>query len=99
MATVKNIETHRNWGVRPNDNVIHGGMVWRVKKGEPYDLVQFSINELNKGYYWADSLCLPAGLPDDEIKAKVEAYAKKIPTESISRFKEFLEDGEKWGWD
>lgn len=100
MATIKSIETNRNWGVRPSDNVIDFGFVWKVKKGEQYDLVEFTINELgNKPYYWAESLCVPIGMTDKEIEKIVKDYVKTITDEDIKNYKEFLEDGERWGWD
>ena len=99
MATIKSIKILRNRGVRPNDNVIYMGRAWYVEKGEPYDLVQFSINELGKPYFWDDSLCMPAGMSEDDIRKAVEDYAKNISDQDIKRYQEFLRFGEKWGWD
>ena len=99
MVTIKNVEIHRNWGKRPNDNAVYCGMAWGVEKGEPYDLVQFSINELGKSYFWNTALCLPCGTSEEEIRASVEEYAKGITDEEIQDYRGFLEDGERWGWD
>ena len=43
MITIDKIEIKRNSGVRPDDNAVYLGKLWCVKKGEPYDSVQFSI--------------------------------------------------------
>ena len=51
MVTVDKIEIKRNCGVRPNDNAVYLGKFWCVKKGKPYDSVQFSIRELQKPYF------------------------------------------------
>ena len=100
MVTIKNIKINRNWGIRPTDNVICCGMAWAVKKGEPYDLVQFSINELNKPYFWETSLCLPCGQSEEEIRQDCEDYINTyITDEDVNRYRKFLESGEKWGWD
>lgn len=100
MITIKNIKISRNWGTRPTDNAIYCGMAWAVKKGEPYDLVQFSINELNKPYFWRDSLALPCGQSEEEIRQDCEDYIKQyIEDKDIAEYKKFLEYGEKWGWD
>ena len=98
MATIKNIKIHRNWGKRPTDNAIYCGMVWGVEKGEPYDLVQFSINELGKPYFWNISFCSPCGMSEEEIRGNVEEYAKTITDKDIKGYRDFLEYGEKWGW-
>ena len=84
MATIKEIQRSRNWGVRPTSDVIVEGHIWLVEKGQPYDLVQFSINELNKPYWWR----------------VVRDYAEDVITEKdIKEYIWFLECGEKWGWD
>lgn len=100
MATIKDIKIHRNWGKRPTDNVVYVGMAWGVEKGEPYDLVQFSINELDKFYFWNTSLCFPCGMSEEEIKKECVNYAQQNITEKdIKDYRYFLECGEKWGWD
>ena len=99
MATIKDIKISRNWGKRPTDNAIYCGMIWGVEKGEPYDLVQFLINELGKSYFWQTSLCLPCGMSEEEIKEECIDYAKTITEQDIKDYKWFLECGEKWGWD
>ena len=96
---VTKINISRNWAKRPTDNSIIEGHVWGVAKGEPYDLVQFGIEDI-EGYYWNKCLCFPVGMPEDEIKQEVEEYAKNnISDEEIAHYKWFLECGEKWGWD
>lgn len=100
MATIKDIKIHRNWGKRPTDNAVYCGMAWGVEKGEPYDLVQFSINELGKSYFWNTSLCFPCGMSEEEIKKECVDYAQQNITEKdIKDYRYFLECGEKWGWD
>lgn len=100
MATIKNIKVSRKWATRPTGNSIYPEMIWQVEKGQEYDLVQFSINELNKPYFWYESLCLPCGMSEEEIHEIVAQYVKeRIDEQSIKDYKKFLEDGEKWGWD
>lgn len=99
MATLKDIEIYRRCGVRPNNNIIYAGRQWGVEKGEPYDFVQFSINELNKPYFWRKKLCLKCDLTEEQIKNEVEEYIKNITEEDIKEYKCFLEDGEQYGWD
>lgn len=100
MATIKNISISREWGTRPTDNAVYCGMAWGVEKGEKYDLVQFSINELDKPYFWNTSLCFPCGSSEEEIRQECIEYAQKYITEKdIQDYRRFLEDGEKWGWD
>ena len=99
MATIKKIKISRNWGKRPTDNAIYCGMAWGVEKGEPYDLVQFSIHELNKPYFWNMSLCVKCGTSEEEINKLVEEYAETITDKDIAEYIDFLEQGEKWGWD
>ena len=100
MATIKNIKIHRNWGKRPTDNAVYCGMAWGVEKGEPYDLVQFSINELDKPYFWETSLCFPCGMSEEEIRKDCVEYAKENITEQdIKDYRRFLKNGEEWGWD
>ena len=99
MATIKEIKISRNCGKRPTDNLIYCGYNWRIEKGEPYDLVQFSINELKKPYYWNESLCVRCGTSEDEIEKLAEEYASEITDGEIKLFKEFLEFGEEYGFD
>ena len=100
MATIKNISISREWGARPTDKAFYCGMAWGVEKGEKYDLVQFSINELDKPYFWNTSLCFPCGSSEEEIKQECIEYAQKYITEKdIQDYRKFLEIGEKWGWD
>ena len=84
MATVKDIDIQKNW---------------KVIDGENYNLIEFSINELDKPYYWATSLQVKADTTEKEIRELVEECAKEITSEEIKEYREFLEDGEKWGWD
>lgn len=100
MATIKKIRINRNWSTRPTDNGIYVGDVWFVEKGEPYDLIQFSINELDMGYFWHTSLCVPCGISDEDALKMAEEYAKdNISQKSIDSYKHFLEYGQKYGWD
>lgn len=99
MATLKEVKISRNWGIRANDKEDYPNPNWRVEKGEPYDLVQFMINELDKNYYWCESLHLPCGLPEEEINKIVQDFVEtQITEEQIIDYRKFLEDGEKWGW-
>lgn len=101
MATLKGISISRNWGERPTGNVILGNMAFaNVEKGQRYDLVQFSINELNKPYMWRESIGVPCGISEEEIKEIVLEYIEKFITDKdIKSYLDFLEMGEKWGWD
>lgn len=98
MATIKDIKIYRNWGKRLAYNTVYCGVVWRVEKGEPYDLVQFSINELGKPYFWNTSLCFPCGMSEEEIKKECVYYAQQSITEKdIKDYQYFLECVENWG--
>lgn len=100
MATIKKIEILRKRGTRPTGNAIFPEMIWQIEKGQEYDLVQFSINELDKPYWWYECLCLPCGMSEKNIRDIVEQYAKEqINQQDIEDYKSFLEDGERWGWD
>ena len=99
MPTIKEIIISRNWGIRPNDNVIYSGKIWLVEKDEPYDLVQFRINELSKSYYWNESLCVKAGTSEEGINKLVQEYVEQISDKDIADYEKFLEEGERWGWD
>lgn len=100
MATIKDIQISRERGTRPNNNAIYCGMAWGVEKGEKYDLVQFSINELNKPYFWNTSLCFPCGMSEEEIRQECIKFAKEyISEKDVQDYRNFLEDGERWGWD
>lgn len=100
MATIKDIERHEKWGKRPTDNTQLVGHIWLVEKGEDYDLVNFSINELEKYFYWNECLCVPCYWTDEQVRKVAERYAQEcISEKEIESFKWFLEMGEKWGWD
>lgn len=100
MATIKDIKITRNWGKRPTGSrYICNEVYVEVDKGDPYDLVQFSINELEKSYYWHTSIGVKCGTSEDEIKEIVEEYAREhISKQDIKDYTRFLEDGERWGW-
>lgn len=98
MATLKKVSISRNWGVRPNDNGIYLGNNWMVEKGQPYDLVQFSINEIN-GYYWEEALCVPIGITEEDAKQLCEEAVSYITDKAIKDYKWFLDMGNKYGWD
>lgn len=100
MPTLEKIERIRNRGKRPTDNAVYCGSVWLVEKGEEFDLVQFTIKELKKSYYWREHLCVPCNWTDDEVEKAVREYVKNyISDKEIKDFTWFLEMGEKWGWD
>lgn len=100
MATLKKIRTYKNWSTRPeSDNVIIAGNIYKgVEKGEPYDLVQFSINEITD-YFWNESICVPLNTSDDDIKKIVEEYVATITDDDIKDYQRFLDYGNKYGWD
>ena len=99
MATLKEINIYRNWGIRPDGNeIIAGNIYCDVEKGKPYDLVQFSINEIN-GYYWNETICVPLNTSDEDIKKIVEEYITTITDDDIKDYQRFLDDGNKYGWD
>lgn len=101
MATIKDIKISRNWGKRPTGNCSIAYQAYaNVEQGEEYDLVQFSINELDKPYFWRSSIGVPCGTSEEDIKKIVEEYARDYITEQdIKDYRDFLESGEKWGWD
>lgn len=101
MATIKEFEIKRNWGIRPTGNSYFANQVYTdVEKGQPFDLITFSINELTKPYSWRESIGVPCGTSEDEARELVEEYAKEYITEDdIKRYEEFLKNGELWGWD
>lgn len=100
MATIKSISRSRNRGIRPINNIIFAGYIWLVEKGQPYDLVQFSINELDKSYFWNEHFCVPCDWKEDVVERVVKRYAEdEITEKDIKAYRQFLEDGEKWGWD
>lgn len=99
MATLKDINIHRNWGTRPNDNtIIAGNIYYGVKKGEDYDLVQVSINEIS-GYYWATTICVPVNTNEEDIKKIAIEFVKTISDEDVKEYQKFLDYGNKYGWD
>lgn len=100
MATIKKIQRSRNWSKRPIGNIVLDGHIWLVEKGQDYDLVQFSINELDKPYFWRESICVPCDWEDEVVERVVKGYAEdEITEKDIKDYFEFLECGEKWGWD
>ena len=100
MATIKDIDISRNWATRPTGNCEIANMAWaEVEKGEEYDLVKFSINELNKPYYWKICFGFKCGTSEEDIRETVEDYAETITEQDIKDYRDFLECGEKWGWD
>lgn len=100
MATIKDIKIYRNCGKRPTGNCEIVNMGWvDVEKGDEYDLVQISINELDKPYYWKIRFGFKCGTSEEEIRESLEEYAKEITDKEIQYYRSFLEDGERWGWD
>ena len=99
MATLKKVNIYRNWGIRPDGNtIIEGNIYYGVDKGEPYDLVQFSINEIN-GYYWNDTICVPIGTSEENINRIVNEFVKTITDADMKEYQRFLDYGNKYGWD
>lgn len=102
MATLKNININRNFSVRQDneDNVSEPNMIYKnVKFDECYDLVQFSIVELNKPYYWAKAFGFKLNTNESKIRKVVKEYCNNITDTMIKEYKKFLEDGEKYEWD
>ena len=99
MATIKNVVITRNAGVRPKGNECILGHVWFVKKGQPFDLVKFQINELKKPYYWNDFLCFSCGMSEKQIKKETEKFAQNIEQKEIDDYLYFIMDSEEWGWE
>ena len=97
MNDIKNIRIKRNFGVR-NAKYDNLGDIWYVKDGEPYDLVQFSIKEM-EGFMWRDALCLPCGLSETEIREYVNDVSATITKSQIEEYKDFIEFGKTFGWD
>lgn len=98
MATVKDIEIRRGWGLK-NSRVCNMAWDTELEEGDWYDLVNFSINELGRPYFWNVSLGVKCDTSEEEIREAVEAYAKTITDTDIKEYLDFLADGEKWGWD
>lgn len=63
------------------------------------DLVQFSINELDKSYMWCTSIRVPCGTSEEECQKLAEEEAEKITESDINDYRRFLCDGETYGWD
>lgn len=99
MATLKEARINEKWAKRPKNNeIIAGNVYFNVAEDEEYDLIKFSINEI-EGYYWWESLCFPSGTPIKEINKQTEEYVKNISQEKVNEYKRFLEDGMRYGWD
>ena len=98
MATLSEFNISREYGTRPSINGISVGYIWEVEEGETYDMVSFSIKEIDR-YFWHEVLCLKAGMSEEEIRSKVEYYVGLITEEDINEYKSFLKQGEKYGWD
>ena len=99
MATIKEIKRIKNWGKRPSNAEIFGS-VWLVEKEQEYDLVQFSINEMGKSYFWREQLCVPCDWEDDVVERVVKGYAEdEITEKDIKDYECFIRCGAEWGWD
>lgn len=97
MAESRNIRISRNFGVRDTKTYTMGD-IWYVDEGEPYDLVQFSIKEI-EGFMWPEALCVPCGTSEKEIDKLVKEKASAITEADIDEFKNFVEFGKTFGWD
>lgn len=60
-------------------------------------IVSYSINELGKNYYW-DVFRVPENTTLEEINAMVEKAVAEITQKDIDSYREFLADGERWGF-
>lgn len=99
MATLDKITIKNNAGKRPNNNFEYVGYIWKIEPGQEYDMVQFTLEEINKPYYWKQNVCVPINLPEEEIVKICQDIAKTITDEDIESYVQFLEYGEKFGWD
>lgn len=96
IANLGSIEIRRDYSIRPNNNDMSN--VWYVEEGERYDLVRFTIKEIN-GYYWNEGIAVPCGTDEEEINQLVEDFIKDISAIDVADFKRFIEFGNEWGWD
>jgi len=100
MATVKKIRISREWNERPEDDIDIAGEIYFVEKGQTYDLLQFTLEELGYDYFWHESLCVPCGKTEKELLEIARNYAKtQITDERLNNYRRFLDYGEKYGWD
>lgn len=97
MATLKEFEIRRNAGKKDKGIL---DRVWdiRLEEGEWYDLVQIAINEID-GYFWRVSIGVKCGTTEEKIKDFIDEYIKRITDEDIQAYKNFIKEGEEWGWD
>lgn len=97
MATLKKINIIRNFSTRKNTKL---GMVWEkiLKENEEYDLINVSLEEI-PDYYWKYSIGMKCGYSEEQIKNDIQEYIDTITDEEIEKYKNFLREGEKWGWD
>lgn len=98
MFTIKKIDIERNYGIRQEGYSSNENIVWCVKKGESYALVRFVFNEVPTHYYWT-SVAMDNRLTDEQIEKEVRESICTIPEESLRWFKNFIESGNKFGWD
>lgn len=95
MATLKEYKIFRNFGTCYDD--FH--KLCFVKKGEKYDLVQFSLKEMgDRRYFWREHIEVAPQTSEDEVLKIIEDYIKTITKEEIEGYKNFLDWGEKHGW-
>lgn len=97
MITIKKINILRNWSTRngkESDKIFHN-----VAVTDKYDLVQFIITELGYDIYWHISIGVPLDTPEEEINNYVNKYAKTITKTDVNNYKQFIDDGDKYGWD
>lgn len=99
MATLDKITITHSVGKRPNNNFEYVGHIWKIEPGQEYDAVQFTLKEINKPYCWKQTVCVPTNMPEEEVVKICQDVAKTITDEDIESYVEFLEYGEKFGWD
>jgi len=100
MATLneKSIKITRNFStLNPNQaNFVYDDT---LKEGDLFDLVQFQINELDEPFYWRVSIGVVPNTSEKEVKETIEEYVKQIEEKDIKAYNDFLNFGNKWGWD
>lgn len=97
MATIKKFRINRNWSVRNGRE--YGKVFYDVSVGEKYDLVNFIINELGIDIYWHTSLGVNLNTSKEEIDKYLNKYIKTITKQDIKDYRDFIDNGNKYGWD
>lgn len=99
MATLDKMVIKMNAGKRPDNNIEYVGHIWKIEPGQEYDMVHFTLKEINKPYPWKETVCVPANLPEEEVVKICQDVVKTITDEDIESYVQFLEYQEKFGWD